>query len=498
MQQSFSYRFSAWFRGFRDKHRPKDRQSALLSFFGIIAIALLLAALVHPSRGAMPTALMALLIYPALPAGVSRWQSDVEGGAERDLDFPLTPLLETAFCSIAVMFDVEDARLLIRDEDCGTCYRGIIDRNGTNVQVCRLSAHPVSLLWSQTWQGIAITKTDSGMAATAIDEEGRWSSICIRGEELAELWSGDFRKLWLAKVHVNGRWNGYIAFRDARDPIDDQRALEVLGPMLSLSTRNFENQTSQLSQVRSEERERLARNLHDGVLQSLSVAEMRLEELRRGIIHAADGETVEVLASAQNLLTHEIRKLRLQIDCLRSNSLKEPLRPYLSRLVRDFELSTGIAAVFMYDLKEECLSPELAMELAYLIQEGLSNVRKHSQSDRVEIDVSGQDPIQINIRDHGCGMDFSGEYSLGELQQLGLGPRILRERVATNGGTLCVKSSLDSGTQLCICLPARNSNPALNDVLAEPAKHATDGTPDRMGPRSVSRATYRSALRTHG
>lgn len=498
MQQSFSYRFSAWFRGFRDKHRPRDRRSALLLFFGIVAIAFPLAAMVHPSHGAMSTALMALLIYPALPAGVSRWQSNVEGGAERDLDFPHTPLLETAFCSIAAMFDVEDARFLIRDEDCGTCYRGIIDRNGTNVQICRLSAHPVSLLWSQTWPGLVIAKTESGMAATAIDEEGRWSSICIREEELADLWSGDFRKLWLGRVQVNGRWSGYIAFRDAGYPMDDQRALQALERILSLSTRNFETQTSQRNQACLEEREHIARNLHDGVLQSLTVAEMRLEELRRGIMHAADDKTVEVLASAQNLLTCEIRKLRLQIDCLRSNSLKEPLGPYLSRLVRDFELATGISAVFIYDLKEELLSPELAMELAYLIQEGLSNVRKHSQSDRVEIDVSGQDTIQITIRDHGCGMDFSGEYSHSELQQMGLGPRVLRERVTTNGGTLCVKSSLESGTQLCICLPARNSMPAPSDASVKSAKHDTGGAPDRKGPRSVAQSRHRSALRTHG
>lgn len=274
--------------------------------------------------------------------------------------------------------------------------------------------------------------------------------------------------------------------------------LQAVQRIVEMAVNGHEHRIVQCNRARSEERQHIARDLHDGAIQSLCAAEMRLGQIRQGISSGHGEDAVEALASAQNLIIREIRKLRLQVECLRKGAFDDALKPRLAELIEDFELTAGISAIFHCDINEDIVSPKLALELLYFVQEGLSNARKHSGCSRVEVTLTGEKFVQLTIQDNGSGLGFTGERSLDELGQCCVGPCVIRERVTANGGSLTITSHPDSGTRLCIHIPVRNRQFESGATLTENFVPDLLSASARKGPQPFDEVRRRSATRTHG
>ena len=500
MQQYFFPSF-AWFRKLWNERRPRDARSTLNWLFalGIAGVALLLKAKVDGDHGVLSPVLLGLVAYPAFPRelddhfrGIGRDQPDVAR------EFPLTLILEEISALVDGVFQARVANFVLGDGIRGRWFTGSIERDGSRVALRCAHSETGSPFLELPWQTVALTKSTSGIASIGLDRGGNVLGIVGPLEELPAVWPGEFKRLLISKLEISGRWAGHVTLCDFEFPQEDQFAVRALQRIVEVAVRDYEMQIANCNQARTEERERVARDLHDGAIQSLSAAEMRLEEIRQSMLQEVTVDGAETLACVQNLIIREIRKLREQIDCLRKGTYDEPLEPRLGELIRDFERSTGISTSFSYQMNEEIVSPTMALELVYLIQEGLSNVRKHSRSKCVEISLSGEDPILLTIEDHGCGLGFSGKCSLNELEQCRLVPCVIRERVVANGGTLTVTSSCESGTRLCISLPAGERSTDSNRIAVRPSETELCDAGGRKGPRSIEEARYRSVTRTHG
>jgi signal transduction histidine kinase len=195
------------------------------------------------------------------------------------------------------------------------------------------------------------------------------------------------------------------------------------------------------------ERARVARELHDSVLQSLTSIEMQLDVARRDA-SLASGPAGE-LAHIQDLLRHEILNIRDLMEHLRprvtdAKHLVERLTDLVDRVRRE----TGIDARCRADIGQADLAPELCHELIRIVQEALINVRKHSGASHVQVHLHVDDwAWKLSVRDNGCGSGFSGTLSHAELASRRVGPRTIRERVEAVGGKLQLRSSPE-GLQL--------------------------------------------------
>jgi PAS domain S-box-containing protein len=205
------------------------------------------------------------------------------------------------------------------------------------------------------------------------------------------------------------------------------------------------------------ERNRLARDLHDSVLQSLAVAGLNLEAAIRGLEVNPDAAK-EQLRDVQDLLIREQRETRAFIEELKLATIVVAdmdfkLGYLLQQLAKTIEQQWALRVELKMDDLDGQFSAVLAREIYQIIREGLVNAARHSHAAVVQVMVQTEDHhARVIISDNGRGFPFIGNYDNAALNSMGLGPVVIKSRVASLGGALAIHSS-ESGARLEVTLP---------------------------------------------
>lgn len=269
--------------------------------------------------------------------------------------------------------------------------------------------------------------------------------------------SEPFGSLLGIALNYGNEWTGHLLLVDPRAGAREmavpflQTLVRQVGPAIYsvFLTRRLR------SRVGAVERARVARELHDGVIQSLIGLEMQVDVLRRQ--PAATENVPEELARIQQLLRQEVLNLRELMAQMKPVDLgPRQLLDFLAATVDKFGRDTGLAARFISPLEEVSLPPRVAGEVARIVQEALANVRKHSNAHAVFVRFDAQDGLwRLVIDDDGRGFDFSGRLSHAELDAARRGPLVIKERVRSIGGELSIESGPGKGARLEITFPQR-------------------------------------------
>ena len=207
------------------------------------------------------------------------------------------------------------------------------------------------------------------------------------------------------------------------------------------------------SRASAEERGRMARELHDGVVQSLIGLKMQVTILR-GRYREGD-PTVASLEQIMAMLDREVVELRNFMFQMTPIDREPPdLHVLLTDLVDQFGRASNIASTIVSNLDGEEISAHTRREIGRIVQEALVNVRKHSCAQRVLVSVSTNGThCNLIIDDDGRGFDFEGRLSGDELDNRRKGPRTIKERVRLLGGSLVVDSKPNAGSRVEISVP---------------------------------------------
>ena len=208
------------------------------------------------------------------------------------------------------------------------------------------------------------------------------------------------------------------------------------------------------SRAAAAERSRVARELHDGVVQSLHAIAFRLYALRT-TQSIDEGEWTQELTEIQQLVQNETTNLRALIRQLEPLDFDpRHLLDFLSRMIEQFRYDTGIGAKFVCDLTEVGLSVRTCRELAGIVREALANVLKHSGAQNVLVRLGVQsDACVLTVEDDGRGFEFAGRMSHNELKSSRRGPLVIKERVRAIDGELAIESNPGQGARLEIKFP---------------------------------------------
>jgi signal transduction histidine kinase len=208
------------------------------------------------------------------------------------------------------------------------------------------------------------------------------------------------------------------------------------------------------SRIGARERARVARELHDGTIQSLVGVEMEVDVLRRraaqeGLALAGD------LARIQGLVRSEILELRDTMQRLQPIEIgPHELVGFLDATVARFGRDTGVHARFDCAVEDVDLPARVCREIGRIVQEALQNVRKHSGARNALVRFSrAPTGWRLVVDDDGRGFPFEGTLTHAELDGERKGPYVLKERVRALGGELTVASSPGGGARLEILLP---------------------------------------------
>jgi signal transduction histidine kinase len=267
-------------------------------------------------------------------------------------------------------------------------------------------------------------------------------SVLVVSHEMGRDWTGRF-------VVVNG----YVGRRRELELRFAQNIMRQAGPAL-YSVYLFRHFRSRAGAV---ERARVARELHDTVIQSLISIEMQIDVLRRRGTH--DSQLPSELQRVQGLLRQEVLNLRELMQTMRPPDVgPHQLLDFIAQLVERFSRDTGVATRFVSELQEVTLPAATCRELARVVQEALVNVRKHSGAQSAMVHFGSQSGAwKLVIDDDGKGFPFTGRFSLTELDDLRRGPTVIKERVRAVGGDMVLESSPGHGSRLEITIPQKGT-----------------------------------------
>jgi len=265
-----------------------------------------------------------------------------------------------------------------------------------------------------------------------------------------------FRSLAVVTVRIGNDWHFRMCITDPRraNPGVLLSTLDVLGARVAPAVYNAFQAGRLRSRAGAIERARVARELHDGVIQSLIGTEMRLDAVRRRAVDCGD-RTAGELAAIQQMLRGEIVSIRELMQQL-ANVDTHPVQlvERLANVVDRFERESGIAAQFASEIDEVDLSPRACGELVRITQEALANVRRHSGARHAAVHMAAVDGhFTLTVDDDGCGLPFEGRREHQELDLDGRGPRVIKERVRLIGGELAIESRPGEGMRIEVMVP---------------------------------------------
>ncbi|NTV88836.1 MAG: GAF domain-containing sensor histidine kinase [Clostridiales bacterium] len=224
----------------------------------------------------------------------------------------------------------------------------------------------------------------------------------------------------------------------------------------------YKQQNSQLMylsrkimKAHEEERKRIAREIHDGPAQSAVNVSFKVEICRR-LMENGDKEgfatEYQNLAKSVNTVVKEIRTI---IYDLKPTCLENGLISAIKSHIEDFSSETDIAVEYNFSGEDSRIEYYMTSTIYRIVQEALSNVRKHSGATQVKVELFvGKETVSLNILDNGNGFD-PAELKTRKIDRKtgGFGLEGIRERVELISGSLEIDSAPGFGTRLRMSIP---------------------------------------------
>ena len=216
-----------------------------------------------------------------------------------------------------------------------------------------------------------------------------------------------------------------------------------------------------------QERNRIARELHDSIGHHLTAQSIQLENVALSLADAPEDRdrAAAHLETARQLGKAALGDIRRSVATLRARAgvveLPEPLAVALEKLLQAAAGGDRYALVREIALPQEP-PPAIAIAIYRVVQEALTNIAKHADASQIELRLgSGDGKIQLAIADNGCGFD-PNENSTG------FGLQSMRERVAALGGRFNIHSQPGCGCQIVVEIPSKLSTETSTEISDAP------------------------------
>ncbi|MFC2056288.1 ATP-binding protein [Chloroflexota bacterium] len=200
-----------------------------------------------------------------------------------------------------------------------------------------------------------------------------------------------------------------------------------------------------------EERRRIAREIHDGVAQSLGYLNMKMKLVSDSVSSKNTIQTLTELNDIRRVVQDTYDDIRESIDQLSTEIRTLPIVSALTNYIREFSNNNGIKIQLDYPRPFPQLSPVAELQLLRITQEALTNVRRHAQATEVEVKLeNNKEAVEMIVKDNGQGFTLS---DLEESPPGYHGLNIIKERAETLGGHLDISTAPGEGTALTVSLP---------------------------------------------
>ncbi len=230
---------------------------------------------------------------------------------------------------------------------------------------------------------------------------------------------------------------------------DEAELLDALASHLASSLEGVRAAALEREAAVGEERALLARELHDSIAQSLAFLKIQVQLLRGA---SQKGQAAQMQTAMDELdagLKESINDVRELLVHFRTRTNTDDIEPALQETLQKFRHQTGMAARLEMRGDGLPLPPDVQVQVLHVVQEALSNVRKHAGATHVSLEVTKGEGWEFVVRDNGVG--FDAEQAHGETH---VGMKIMQERAQRIGARVSVQSLAGQGTAITLALPA--------------------------------------------
>lgn len=204
-----------------------------------------------------------------------------------------------------------------------------------------------------------------------------------------------------------------------------------------------------------QERTLMAQGLHDSIAQSLSFLNIQVQLLESGLKNddkALVNDTVAQIRTGVQECYEDVRELLLNF---RERLHKESFAAAIATAIERFEIQTKLKAQIISEGKEPNLTDKQQLQVIFIMQEALANVRKHSHATDVRIVIDSRSDFTLTVMDNGCGIDMELLKQRGKRH---VGMNIMRERAEKIGASVAIgpvdASVFPHGTAVRLSIPA--------------------------------------------
>lgn len=281
------------------------------------------------------------------------------------------------------------------------------------------------------------------------------AKLIISDLEQGEAVGGGLRSLLVTPLFSEDRSMGSLVLWAAQPAAFTRRHVRLtsmLAGQIALLVENHRLYLQAEYQAALSERARLAREIHDGLAQTLGYLKLRAAQVSEWLDGMDMRQAGDGLREIRDLLGEAYVDAREAIDGLRLKPGDGQLGEWWEQVLLDFESLSGIPVEAMPP-PELSLPPEVQAQLLRIVQEALSNIRKHSQATRVRLEwQANADWLTLRVADNGRGFEAA---DVPLIAQHGL--RMMRERAELLDADFQLISRSDAGTQVIVRLPVKGS-----------------------------------------
>ena len=255
---------------------------------------------------------------------------------------------------------------------------------------------------------------------------------------------GQIDKLQSDQAHIER----YLAILEHVQQAIDSGGTRLDGKKPGLSA--MAQTVEMLVQAQEAERQRLARQMHDGPAQALSNFILQSEIAMR-LFDIDQNRAKEELVNIKSAAASTFQKVRDFIFELRPMMLDDlGLAPTLSRYVESYKEQSGMEIRLISSGMEQRLESYIEVMIFRAIQELLSNAARHSQASQVKVQIDASEAeVRVSVEDNGRGFEID---SIGD--KGGMGLKVIRDRVEMLGGKIDIHSVVGQGTHISFHIPA--------------------------------------------
>ena len=440
------------------------------------------------------------LLYLWIVGPVTRMRAGIARMSKDDLDVRLPIETEDEFGVLAKAFNqmadhvqsvhrtLEDrvsektSRLQAQNHEITTLYdiAGFLARPHTIEELCRGFLHKIMQRMSGDGGTVRILDKHNdnvhitvheGVSEKMIEEEHcikKNDCLCGAATEQGIILVRDFRLLDQQKRYRCAE-EGYVSLAvfqiQAREQVlgsfslhfvkerivtsEERRLLETLGRNLGAAIENQRLIAKEKEFAVSQERNLLAQGLHDSIAQGLNFLNLQVQMLEDAL-KRKDVEEINDIAPLLRAGVQEsyedVRELLLNFRTrIQDSNLESEMR----NVVAKFQRQTGVHTEINFVGDGAQLAPEQQLQILFILQEALSNVRKHAQASEVKVRVENSRDFSLQVEDNGAGFEMAAVHEKGE-DHVGL--RIMQERAQRLSAKFDIVSQQSRGTTISLHL----------------------------------------------